>query len=297
VVFAVPAGVSGCSVPVAIVINGIASNTAFISVSADGSTCSDPLGTSSSDLQTGTNNGAIRTASFTLSHTDGGNPPDTGSGAFTSTPFAKYAASLTGPPTAGSCQVVSGGGNASLPTTGAVALDGGAALQLTGPAGAVQLPKLANGGYGAVISPILSGSYSLTGAGGGDVGAFMATLPVPTPLTWTNRTALTSITPGNSFAVNWTAGDPNGYVAIEGVSASSTLFAIFVCVEKASAGTFTVPGYITAAMPVGTGGVDVSQTGSPVRFAAPGIDAGYFSYTVGSVAGPFAIGSAGGGKK
>jgi hypothetical protein len=101
-------------------------------------------------------------------------------------------------------------------------------------------------------------------------------------MTWTNRTALTSITPRNSFTVNWTAGDPNSYIEVLGAAASSTVFAIFVCTELASAGSFIVPGYITAALPAGQAVVGVSQNGVPARFTASGIDQGYFYYATGS---------------
>jgi hypothetical protein len=49
--------------------------------------------------------------------------------------------------------------------------------------------------------------------------------------------------------MTFTAGDTSSYVAIEAASQSSTGAALFVCVERASVGTFTVPGYITAALP------------------------------------------------
>ncbi len=298
VVFAVPDGVLGCTVPVDVVINGIPSNTATISVSPDGSPCSDPLGTSSSDIQTLAGKGTTRIASLSLSHTDGGNPSDTAGATFAAEPFAQYAASLSGVPAAGSCYVISGSGNANFPPSPATALDAGAALQFSGPNGNAQLTKLNTGGYGALVPAIQAGAYTLTGPGGKDVGPFSASLTVPAPMTWTNRTALTSITPGTSFAVNWTAGDPNGYIEVIGAAASNTLFAIFVCTEHANLGTFTVPGYITAAFPVGQGVVGLSQSGAPATFAASGIDQGYFTYASGSGLGPIPVGSSsGGGKK
>jgi uncharacterized protein (TIGR03437 family) len=159
VVFAVPPGVTGCAVPVDVVINGINSNTATIAVSSDGSPCSDPLGTSSSDIQTGVNSGAARFGNIELTHTDGGNPADTGGAAFTSTPFASYAASLGGLPAVGSCYIISGAGKASFPPSPATALDAGAILQFSAPTGNAQLTKLSNGGYGAVLPAMQAGTY------------------------------------------------------------------------------------------------------------------------------------------
>ena len=297
VVFAVPPGIAGCSVPVAVVINGISSNTATIAVSPDGGACSDPLGVSSSDIQNGAVSGTTRFANISLNHTDGGNPADSGSATFSSTPFVNFA-DAQGIPAPGSCIVISGSGNATSPPSPATPLDAGPSLQVAGPATGT-LTKNTNGGYSGVLSPLQAGDYTVSGTGGTDVGPFSASLTVPPPLTWTNQTALTSITPGVPFTVNWTAGDPNSYVAIEGLAAntSTNLFAIFACVEHAAAGAFTVPGYITASLPAGVGGVGVNQNGVPSRFGAPGIDAGYFAYSAGSIAAPVTVGSAGGGGK
>jgi uncharacterized protein (TIGR03437 family) len=299
VVFTIPQGVAGCAVPVVVVINGIPSNTATIAVSPDGGACSDPLGTSSSDIQNGSANGTTRFANISLNHTDGGNPADSATAAFASTPFAKYAVSLGGAPVPGSCLLISGSGNASFPPSPATALDAGTAIQVSGPGGGGQLAKANDGSYAGVLGPIQAGSYTVSGSGGKDVGAFSASLTVPSPITWTNRTSLTSITPGNSFSVNWTGGDPNSFVGVEGVAVNqgTGLFGIFVCISPASAGTFTVPGYITAGLPAGQGLVVTTQNGAPSRFTASGLDQGYLTYASGSGVGPIAVGSSGGGTK
>ena len=303
VVFAVPQGVAGCAVPVDVVINGVPSNTAVIAVSTDGSACSDALGTSSSDVQVGSNNGTARFANVTLTHNDGGNPTDSGSASFTSTPFVKYAAGLEGSPAPGSCIVISGSGsNPSFPPSPSTALDAGSAITVSGPGGAGgTMTKLKDGSYGGTLGPVQAGSYMVSGSGGADVGPFGVSMIVPGPITWTNRAAVTSITPGNSLTINWNASDSNSYVTIDGLalgnSAGGTVFGLFVCVEHAGVGTFSVPGYITAALPTGQGAVVLTQNGTPSRFGAQGIDQGFLAYATGSAVGPVPVGSPGGGKK
>jgi hypothetical protein len=101
-------------------------------------------------------------------------------------------------------------------------------------------------------------------------------------------------TPGNTFTVNWTASDPNSYISINVlVGASNGLFSLVTCNQQAGAGSFTVPGYVTAAMTAGTGYVGVAQVSVPVRFSASGIDQGYFSYAIGALSNSFTFGGGG----
>ena len=63
---------------------------------------------------------------------------------------------------------------------------------------------------------------------------------------------------GTITAGNGSGGDPNGFVTITDVSlisngltpGSVSLSAGFVCGERISAGQFTVPAWITSAMPI-----------------------------------------------
>lgn len=65
----------------------------------------------------------------------------------------------------------------------------------------------------------------------------------------------------------------------------------FVCTEKASAGTFAVPAAVLSTLPIArqwtsdgdpTGMLAVSSqpVAESVKFTAPGVDIGYFQYTV-----------------
>lgn len=58
--FTVPAGLSGCYAPIAVVVNGIVSNFTSMSVSPDGSTCSDPAGLPSTAINEVVSNGSLK---------------------------------------------------------------------------------------------------------------------------------------------------------------------------------------------------------------------------------------------
>ncbi len=64
---AVPAGVSGCAVPVYIVDGGVVSNFITMSIAPSGATCSNPGGYDPSILQTAQKNGSLRVGSLSLS--------------------------------------------------------------------------------------------------------------------------------------------------------------------------------------------------------------------------------------
>jgi uncharacterized protein (TIGR03437 family) len=287
IVFAVPQGVKGCEVPLAVVINGIVGNTSAIAVSPDGSACSDALGPSSANVQTGATKGTTRFAAITLAHVTGDTPPDGGTATFASTPFSHYSNTLSGIPSAGSCVLASGGPNSTAPPTAETLLDAGPSLQVSGPSGTAQLTKT-NGTYAGALNPVQAGTYTVTGSGGSDVGAFTASVTVPGGGSW-NATA---INPGTALPVTWTASDPNAMVSFTGATANATngLFSVFVCAAPASAGALTVPGYITAAMAPGTGVLLFLQTSGPVSFSAPGIDQGFLSYSLGSGSSTFTVG-------
>ena len=244
---------AGCAVPVAVVINGIPSNTATIAVSPDGGACSDPLGIvlvryPDRPSRTGPRASPI----ITLSHTDGGNPADTGDAVRSPRrPSSQYARRVSAArPLPVSCLLITGQWQrqlsvvarppCSMPVRRSRSPD---------PVAEASSRSRANGAYGGRAPRHAGRNLSLSGTGDGDVGPFTASLSRAAPMTWTNRTALTSITPGTPFTVNWAAGDPASYVVIDGSvrptppptsSASSSASSV------RAPDTFTVPGYITA---------------------------------------------------
>ena len=183
-------------------------------------------------------------------------------------------------------------------------LDAGAAINLNGPNGSRQLTKLTTGGFKGSYSASLAtgtqpayltpGSYTLSGTGGADVGAFQASITAGSSLNWLNQSSITTVNRSQDLQITWSGGG-NGNVEIIGSSvsiaggAASAFGASFVCSAAASAGQFTIPSVVLLALPAGStqtvGGVSI-PTGSlsvgSVTFApftATGIDQGIAVYT------------------
>ena len=128
------------------------------------------------------------------------------------------------------------------------------------------------------------GAYTLdNGSGGSAVGPFRTTYNVAAPLTWSNEPAISAVTRSQGVQITWTGGDPNSYVYITGSSVNITnnSGASFVCLERVSAGGFTVPPPVLLALPASggaqfpTGTLSVGSFSTPSRFTAPGLDAGF----------------------
>jgi hypothetical protein len=123
--------------------------------------------------------------------------------------------------------------------------------------------------------PPTGGTFTFTGTGGADVGAFTATVSYTNPLTWTNMSGITSVTRSSGQNVTWTGGDPNTYVFIDGSSSSATASASFFCYAPTSAGQFTVPSYILLALPAGSNGsLGVGNYAPATSFTASGLTSG-----------------------
>ena len=58
--FTIPSGVTGCYVPIAVVVNGIVSNFGSLSISPTGATCSDPAGLPSTAIDDVVKNGSLK---------------------------------------------------------------------------------------------------------------------------------------------------------------------------------------------------------------------------------------------
>jgi uncharacterized protein (TIGR03437 family) len=175
--FTVPDGVQGCYVPVAVKIGAVVSNFATVSISPDGSVCSDPIGFSTSDLQSSATGAPKNIAGISLgqlnaSFSIAGLGSAQGKIDFASGGFRRY------PGTVGVLSAITGtGGGLAIPSAGCVVypfgsngplfdnflpnpgndipfaqdapyqlLDAGAALNVKGPAGARELPKNQNVG-------------------------------------------------------------------------------------------------------------------------------------------------------
>jgi uncharacterized protein (TIGR03437 family) len=316
IVFTVPdASPPGCWVPVQVRTRGATvSNTVTMSISPDGSPCTDPANSLSAPFLAGNAIGLIgflRTditedvglAKAGLVTTDAAmltfqqeNPlPDAPFNPFFSLP----------PP--GTCTNYASPGDLfdgdSIPQaddSGTVFLDAGATLTVTGPTGNHTLGRPATKvrnyqplgyTYSATLVPsslfLNPGNFTLTGSGGADVGQITApfTIPSPTGLTWTNRGQTSIITRNLGFTVNWTNAPSDQSVIIfgGGVDLPTNSSAVFVCVAAPDQGTFTVPGIALGNVPAtrtnllqskGVVYVGALPALNPVTFSATGLDVG-----------------------
>jgi len=156
---------------------------------------------------------------------------------------------------------------------------------------------------------ISAGNFTVTGAGGADIGAFTASLRVPAPIVWTNQASLATIIRSSGLTVNWTGGESSDVISIlgsSGVRAGGTqadpIFdtSTFICTARGDARTFNVPASILSQLPASTGtltdgtgvGILALQQGtaseSNGRFNAPlraggNIDLGIFTYAIGGL--------------
>ena len=314
----VPDGVAGCAVPVAFKIGNLISNTTTISIAASGRTCTPTApGISQTDLNNWITRGSFtaggiylgRTAVTTQPLTVGGitipgvNTRTDFSGAsfykVTVQPGAFGLSSAFDIATYGSCTVTTYSGQSSTaPLTYPIQyLDAGPSIGLSGPGGPKTLAKQTSGAniisYFATLDQngnyLTAGNYTFTGTGGADVGAFTASLTLPAPLVWTNQSSTTTVDRSKGVTVNWTGGDPAGYVQIIGASyasagANNTVTTSFLCTAKTTDLTFTVPPVVLLALPpsgsVSSGGVvvpipgvlSVASISATAPFKAPGVD-------------------------
>ncbi len=91
--------------------------------------------------------------------------------------------------------------------------------------------------------------------------------------------SIASVTRSQGLAINWSGGDPNSFVTIYGHSISGGVTVSFICIAPQPALTFTVPPYVTLALPAGPGGLFVSNFSTPVSFAAQGLDYGSVNFS------------------
>ena len=320
--FEVPADApEGCHVPLAVRAGGVVSNFASIAIASAEAVCSDAIGYSAADLDKLRSAGQLRLGELTLIKTT---VPDLKG--FLDQAHLVFARQV--PATAvkalsvgkeshlpyGTCTVTSGfvpAGDTNLPGDPTVVqrLRGGASINLQGPRGAKQIERRGsendrdfyNAGIGGLIPGfsgdagpeyLVPGLYTVDLPAGSDVGAFSATLTLPAPIQWTNRDSFSVIQRSQDLTVTWTGGDSAKEYVIVGANSLNTarqVAAGITCMERASAGRFTIPAWLLATLPAsgslpGTslpmGRVEFSTYTivEPARFQAQGIDVGYFGY-------------------
>jgi hypothetical protein len=303
----------GCYVPMAMRAGGVTSNVASISVSAGGGSCSDPAGLSSTEIDAAQKAGQIRIGTVAFGHIDLGplGALDSANATFASIDFNSLLRSFApgnngggvreafATPPAGTCTVSQGVRTRpedflDLPTdpTPLQYLNAGQTVNLSGPAGAVQLAAPFYR-FEAETYAFKPGDYTVdNGAGTQMVGPFRSTVTLPPMVNWTNQDALAFPDRTQPLTVTWTGGvEGKELVGIFGLAASEQATAGFLCMEKVSAGRFTVPAWVLSSLPPsatfteggqslpgGLLGVGTAPFTSIGRFTAPGLDVGVFTY-------------------
>ena len=314
IVFQVPLDVPlGCWVPVMVRTEGKnSSNAATMAISSDGSACSEPGNALASQLLNSGKMGVLGLIRVNEARTTGRFRLDA-TFDYSSLSFRKEAATpfsfnpLIALPPPGSCTVYSGsldrfrGPNAMFTDPGGSYLDGGTAYSMLTPrtSKTLQLSKanpfsISTLGLSIptfqlpiklplVLDP---GNYSLSGAGGLDVGQVRASFTMIGGLTWTNREQTSNVVRAQGLTVNWTGAPAGQTVLIIGhsIDIPNNVKALFLCTAAGTAaGSFTVPPAILGALPVsktsllqsrGMVYVGSAPVSSPQPFSATGLDLG-----------------------
>ena len=314
IVFDVPMGVRGCNVSLLMKVGGAISNFTTLAVGGANRLCSDPGGLSEADVAKARQDG-LRIGAVTLKRNRTKvavsglgtveQRADSASADFTYYDAASFVRSQRSV-SPGNCIVSTHAGEAAPPDSySLVKLNAGAQLSLTGPGGtrainrdaatglyaaslgsAQVIPGFPTPGSGLFLDP---GTYIVTGPDGPDVGAFIARVTVPEPLA-TSLDSIATVSRGASLTVTWTGGAANEYVAIRGFSSRSSpkVTATLTCIERATAGRFTIPAEVFLAMPpsevvqgapMGELSVGSFPAIDVARFMAGGLDVGYLSYS------------------
>jgi hypothetical protein len=284
IVFTVPANApTGCAVPLIAQIRGQISNSTVIPVASGSRNCT------SADV----GNIAISATATNISFADVGlernfpnnAPQDTAYFGFFKIGLQPWASPflLTGfeELSPGHCLVRddSNPGNEEFGITGFSELDGGSSITVRGPNGTVNVPY--NNGNNTTISAtgnfLVPGSYTVTGAGGRDVGPFSVTATIPPLPTLTSPANANTVIRNNGLTFTWTgggAGTMNLQVS-NGPNNAPTVRATVSCKVAASAGTFTIPSYILLALPPGNNGNFLFIFEPPrASFTVTGVDGG-----------------------
>jgi uncharacterized protein (TIGR03437 family) len=253
--FVVPAGITGCYVPVAVEIGNVVSNFVTMPIAPTGQPCPDPAIQTSINSQPLTGN--ITLTRFTMIGTTS-STTEAGVAFFGSPQLLAFP--FIGPVSGNPYSLPAGTCIADITVQGVFdvltsVLDAGPAITITGPNGSQQLPTSPlfysaqiGGGSGTNPPPLYlsAGSYTASGLGGTEVppvvgpvvGPFSQNFTIPQPLTWTNQGNISTVDRSAGLEVTWAGGDPNGTIQI------TSTFESFICNAEIAAQQFTIPAFV-----------------------------------------------------
>ena len=210
------------------------------------------------------------------------------------------------------------GGQMPSSASGTTPLDAGPAITIQGPNGtegasysdssaqvSPYLGVLRTGGGWTALglgpnTPFLDpGTYTVSGAGGKDVGPFQYTMQIPAGAAWTND-SITAIDHTKGLTIQWSGGSPSTQaVAIVGYASNpaTNVSGAFACLSDVAPRSFTVPSNFLANLPATPSPnpgdaisallfVTVPNASQFVNFstsAPPSLDSGLGYYAVGEL--------------
>jgi uncharacterized protein (TIGR03437 family) len=268
---------TGCGVVVAGVVNGIPTNFGPFPIDGSG-ICHDSIyGVSGTDFANLSGQGTVKSGTVFVGQLN--LPPPVGNSTLASASFSSQTGgsfAANGLTSLGSCSVQETASGAGTGTS--TGLDAGT-VSVSGPGVSATLQSLIKGTYIGQLGGSITGgaTYTFTGTGGTDIGAFSAGLTFPSPLlTWTNQAALATVNRSGGIQFNWTGGAAGSYVLMLGTStAADGTSGSFTCFAPQSALTFTVPAFIASVLPAGKGTLMIENSTLPTRFTAPKLDQGF----------------------
>ena len=162
-------------------------------------------------------------------------------------------------------------------------LDAGSSFTITGPNGSMTVSgksgdQLTLSAGGTFLTP---GNYTISGAGGKDIGPFSATVTISALPQLTSPASATgfTISRNNSLTITWTPNNSPGHVEVQiGSFVATNVGNQITCTAPVSAGTLTIPSYVLLSLPTGNGTYLNFQPGdgpggpaNEVAFSATGI--------------------------
>jgi uncharacterized protein (TIGR03437 family) len=276
--FRVPAGLSGCRVPVAVRIRDSISNFTTISVvPAAGQNCSDPVGLTAANINTARTQGQLRSGFLLFQRLIRPGQPgtanlaerrDTAEAAFASVPAAQLgrfgrAINIA----AGTCTAYRFRGAEILePFPVRPAPLNAGDLNLQHQTRGFRGFSFAEGAYsslldntnvtagGAPIGFLDPGTFTLRAAGSTQIGPFTQNFTTAEGVTWANASTIDRINRAQGQTIAWTQAAAGSFILIQGGAVASADLgnqagAAFACVVPAAPGTFTIPPHVLQAIP------------------------------------------------